>query len=256
MYLPSRIFIGPLPLFSVLIAVSILVTSLTLSHYHAPERVQDLLWYGVMGAVLGEKGMYIITAFRYYLAHPAHLIFTPQSSLGMWGSCAGAAIAIVFITIRFRSMWKITDWDYLALALGPGLTLLSLGVNWLGIPSRLPFVTIFYRHLDRFATFLLWGLLMGLTSLLTSIAYHTHHYRPGQLAGMFSLLTAINLIIAQLTAVRYQFQFSALDWLSMTLALTGYLLMGPEPLTPDVGEVRYNKLRIVQTEKGEKECTL
>ncbi|MCL4319446.1 MAG: hypothetical protein M1596_06120 [Firmicutes bacterium] len=227
MYLPSFVFVGPLPLFVVLMIVALLLTSFVLSRYHAPEHVRDLLWYGVLGAVLGEKGIYIITAFHYYLLHPAHLIFTPQSTLGTWGLGLGAGLAVILVFLTSHSLWKRTDWDALALALGPGLTVLSLGLNWLGFSSNLPLFSVAYHHLDRFATFFLFSLCMGMISLVLFISHHTHRYAPGQLAGIFSFFTAISLVLAQFTAVRAQFQLSAVDWMAMALALTGYLLMGP-----------------------------
>lgn len=229
MYLPAMIFVGPLPLFSVLMILGILVTSFVLSRYRAPERVQDLLWAVIVGAVLGEKGLYIVTGFHYYLAHPTHLLFTPQSSLGTWGLGIGAGTGAIIVLIHARSQWRRTDWDYVSLALSPGLALSSLGFNWLGMASRIPVFSISYHHLNRFATFFLFFLLMSAISLLLFLFYRSHRYAPGQLAGIFALLTAIALVIAQMTAVRYQFRLQGLDWMAMVLAMTGYLLMGRTP---------------------------
>ncbi|WP_020374028.1 prolipoprotein diacylglyceryl transferase family protein [Sulfobacillus thermosulfidooxidans] len=225
MYIPAQIFIGPLPLFNVLMVLGIALASLLLSRHHAPERVQDIFWAIIVGAILGDKGIYIVTDLHYYLEDPAHLIFTPESSLGLWGLGIGAVIGAVIVITRHLSEWNRHDLDALALALAPALTLWSLGFNWIGLPSQMPLFSIHKQHLDRFATFFFFFLLMSMITVTVTLFARRFSHARGQVAGLFALLTAISLVAAQLTAPRPEFTLSALDWLSIILGLGGYRLM-------------------------------
>ncbi|WP_053957797.1 prolipoprotein diacylglyceryl transferase family protein [Sulfobacillus thermosulfidooxidans] len=227
MYLPSQIFIGPLPLFNVLMVLSIALASFLLSRYQAPDRVQDIFWAILVGAILGDKGIYIVTDLHYYLEDPAHLIFTPESSLGLWGLGIGAVIGTVIVIFRHHSEWTRHDMDVMALAASPALTLWSLGFNWIGLPSKIPLLSIHKQHLDRFATFFFFFLLMGIITVIITIFHRRFSNTHGQVAGLFLLLTAISLVAAQLTAPRPEFTLSTLDWLAIISAVAGYRFMTP-----------------------------
>ncbi len=221
-----------MPLFNELLIAAAILTWLLFWKIHAPEHVQDVFWFGLLGALLGDKAIYVITDFRYFAQDPAHLIFTPQSSLGIWGAAAGGILGLSWILWRARGQWSLEDLDAMALVIGPAVALWSLGFNWIGIPTHVPLFTISTHHIDRFATYFLWFLMMSAASFAAWRIRQTHAGAPGQIAGFFLMAVAIATVLAGLTTAARGHPFTALQWLSLVLAVSGYRLLMPRTAKP------------------------
>jgi phosphoglycerol transferase MdoB-like AlkP superfamily enzyme len=83
------------------------------------------------------------------------------------------------------------------------------------------------HHLDRFATYLLWFLMMSALSIILWRVRRSRNAAPGQLSGLFLLSVAIATVLASLTTATRGHPFSFLQWLSLALAIVGYRLLMP-----------------------------
>lgn len=226
MYIPSQVLVGPLPLFNALLIAAAALAFVLQERMKAPGRVQDLLWALILGGLLGDKGIYIATDPAYFVHNPSHLIFTPESRLGLWGAAAGAGLALFSVLVYHRKRWALSDLDAIALTVSPALALWAMGFNWIGVATRIPLLTIATRHLNHFATYFLWAILMAVGSGAIWTLHRSHALKPGQIAGVFLMTTAITTVLASLTAASRGNPFTSLQWFAVVLAVAGYRLMG------------------------------
>lgn len=155
--------------------------------------VEDLLFYGVLGVILGGRLGYILFYKPdYYLSHPLDVLAVWQGGMSFHGGMLGVAIAVIWFA-RQRGRPLLEVGDFVAPCVPTGLAAGRIGnfINgelWgrLADPS-LPWGMVFPgggplpRHPSQIYQFLLEGLL--LFALLW--VYARRARAPGQVAAAF-----------------------------------------------------------------------
>lgn len=75
------------------------------------KDLDDLLFYGVLGVVIGGRlGQVLFYEPGYYLAHPADIIAVWKGGMSFHGGFLGVLVAVwLFAYRRGKSFWQITD---------------------------------------------------------------------------------------------------------------------------------------------------
>lgn len=75
------------------------------------QMLDDLLFYGVLGVILGGRIGYIIFYKPgYYLANPLEILYVWQGGMSFHGGFLGVLVAMVLIARKYQMPWlKITD---------------------------------------------------------------------------------------------------------------------------------------------------
>jgi phosphatidylglycerol---prolipoprotein diacylglyceryl transferase len=76
-----------------------------------PRDVEDLLFFGVMGVILGGRlGYALFYKFDYYLAHPLEILAVWKGGMAFHGGLLGVIVAMaVFARLRGRRFFEVTD---------------------------------------------------------------------------------------------------------------------------------------------------
>jgi phosphatidylglycerol:prolipoprotein diacylglycerol transferase len=76
-----------------------------------PSDVDDLLFYGALGVVLGGRlGYVIFYKLSYYLAHPVEIAYIWQGGMSFHGGFVGVLVALWFFGRKTkRGFWQIAD---------------------------------------------------------------------------------------------------------------------------------------------------
>lgn len=75
------------------------------------QMLDDLLFYGVLGVILGGRIGYIIFYKPgYYLANPLEILYVWQGGMSFHGGFLGVLVAMILIARKYKMPWlKITD---------------------------------------------------------------------------------------------------------------------------------------------------
>lgn len=137
-----------------------------------PEHVDDLLFYGVIGVLLGGRlGYVVFYQPLYFLQHPLEVLAVWQGGMSFHGGMLGVLVAMAVFAHRHRSsFWTITDWIAPAVPLGLASGRLGNFINgelWGRVASPdLPWAMVFAqagtqpRHPSQLYQFALEGLLL------------------------------------------------------------------------------------------------
>jgi phosphatidylglycerol:prolipoprotein diacylglycerol transferase len=200
--------------------------------------LDDLLFYGVLGVILGGRlGEILFYNPGYYFAHPLKMLAVWEGGMSFHGGFLGVLIAMA-IFARSRNIGWLALMDFIAPLVPPGLACGRLGnfINgelW-GRPTDLPWGMVFPqadalpRHPSQLYEFALEGLALfallwifsskprpvGAVSGLFLIGYGSFRF-IGEFArnpddGIFGLMT---------------FGVSMGQWLSLPMVLAGIALM-------------------------------
>lgn len=76
-----------------------------------PEHIEDMLFYGVLGVILGGRlGEVLFYHPAYYLAHPLEVFAIWKGGMSFHGGLLGVVVAMaLFARLRQRSFWQVTD---------------------------------------------------------------------------------------------------------------------------------------------------
>ena len=76
-----------------------------------PREVEDLLFYGIVGVILGGRlGYVLFYKPAYYLAHPAEIVAVWKGGMAFHGGLLGVIVALaVFAWVRKRRFLEVTD---------------------------------------------------------------------------------------------------------------------------------------------------
>jgi phosphatidylglycerol:prolipoprotein diacylglycerol transferase len=200
--------------------------------------LDDLLFYGVLGVVLGGRlGEVLFYQPGYYFAHPAEIIAVWKGGMSFHGGFLGVLVAMALFARRYNLRW-IELLDFVAplvpLGLGAGRIGNFINAELWGRPTDLPWGMVFPnvdtlpRHPSQLYEFALEGLALfvilwlysakprpvGAVSGLFLIGYGSFRFL-GEFArnpddGIFGLMT---------------FNISMGQWLSLPMVLTGIGLM-------------------------------
>jgi phosphatidylglycerol---prolipoprotein diacylglyceryl transferase len=167
------------------------------------ERVEDLLFWVILGVILGGRFGYVLFYQpAYYLQNPFQILRIWEGGMSFHGGAIGVIVALLAFTNR-HGLNKISTGDMVALGLAPGLLLGRLAnfINaelW-GRPTDLPWGVAFptvaaqdcpdvlgicARHPSQLYEALLEGLILG--ALLLYMAWRRGALKsPGLIGGTF-----------------------------------------------------------------------
>ena len=201
------------------------------------QLIDDLLFYGVQGVVLGGRlGYVLFYKSGYYLAHPAELFAVWQGGMSFHGGFLGVLIA-VWLVARKHKLHFLTVTDFIAPMIPCGLAAGRLGnfINgelW-GRVTDVPWGMVFRgagplpRHPSQLYEFGLEGLLL----LALLWAYSVRPRPVGAVSAMFLMGYGMLRFIAELYRQPddflglLAFGLSMGQWLSLPMVLAGGLLL-------------------------------
>ncbi len=155
------------------------------------KQLDDMLFYGVLGVVLGGRlGYVLFYKFDYYLAHPIEIFYVWQGGMSFHGGFLGVIIAVWLFARRVGKPWlAVTDFIAPLVPLGLGAGRIGNFINgelW-GRPTDLPWGMIFPqvdnvpRHPSQLYEFGLEGL-----ALFALLWIYSSRPRPvGAVSGLF-----------------------------------------------------------------------
>ena len=167
-------------------------------HVHWPrERVGDLLFYVVLGVILGGRvGYTLFYNFDGFVQDPTVLFRIWEGGMSFHGGLLGVLVAMTVFAWRQHLTWFDVG-DFTAVLVPFGLFTGRIGnfINgelW-GKPTILPWGMVFQRAGPdvRHPTMLYEALLEGLAMLTILWIYGRKPHRPGSISGMFLLLYAL-----------------------------------------------------------------
>ena len=156
-----------------------------------PRDVDDLLFYGVFGVILGGRlGYVLFYKPLHYLQHPLEILAVWQGGMSFHGGFLGVLAALlVFAMIRDKRFLEVTDFVAPLIPLGLAAGRLGNFINaelW-GRPADIPWAMVFPnvdnvpRHPSQLYQFALEGVLLFLILWL-----FTRRVRPvGAASGLF-----------------------------------------------------------------------
>jgi len=203
----------------------------------SPKMLDDILFYGVLGVILGGRLGYILFyKASYYFAHPLEILAVWQGGMSFHGGFLGVIIAMIFFAYKYKLSWLFVT-DFIAPLVPPGLAFGRIGnfINgelW-GRPSDMPWAMIFPRvdnlprHPSQLYEFALEGLL--LFALLWLYARKPHP--TGMISGLFLIGYGSFRFLVEFTREPDNFLgllslgMSMGQWLSLPMIIGGVLLM-------------------------------
>lgn len=206
--------------------------------------VEDILFYGVLGVVLGGRlGYCLFYMPTHYLAHPLDILKVWEGGMSFHGGFLGVLAALAMFAKK-RQFKFFTVSDFIAPLVPFGLAFGRLGnfINgelW-GRPTDLPWAMIFpqagdqlARHPSQLYQFAGEGLLLGIGLWL----YAKYPRRIGQVSGAFLLGYGIFRFLAEFAREPDRFLgtlsmgLSMGQWLSIPMILLGIYLLNRQTKT-------------------------
>ena len=207
----------------------------------APAEVEDLLFFGVLGVILGGRlGYVLFYKPLHFLANPLEVFAVWQGGMAFHGGLIGVIAALfVYARRRGRPFWDVADLVAPCVPVGLAAGRLGNFINgelWgRAADPSLPWAMVFpqsglaiARHPSQLYQFALEGLLLFALLWL----YSRGPRRPGQVAGAFLLGYGIFRFIAE--AFRepdahlglLSLGLSMGQWLCLPMVLLGALILG------------------------------
>lgn len=200
--------------------------------------LDDLLFYGVLGVVLGGRlGEVLFYNPGYYFAHPEKILAVWEGGMSFHGGFLGVLVAMALFTYQ-RGLHWLTLMDFIAPLVPPGLAFGRLGnfINgelW-GRPTDVPWAMVFPqidnvpRHPSQLYEFALEGVALFVILWLYSLKP-----RPvGAVSGLFLIGYGCFRFLGEFTRnpddgiFGYMtFGVSMGQWLSLPMVLAGIAMM-------------------------------
>lgn len=201
------------------------------------KLLDDLLFYGVIGVILGGRlGYVLFYKAAYYAAHPLEIFAVWQGGMSFHGGFLGVLVAMAWLARQQKLRWlEITD--FIAPLVPPGLAFGRLGnfVNgelW-GRPTDVAWGMIFPnvdalpRHPSQLYQFALEGIL-----LFAILWLYARKQRPvGAVSGIFLIGYGSFRFIAEFTREPdsflglLSFGMSMGQWLSLPMIIIGIAML-------------------------------
>jgi len=201
------------------------------------KLLDDLLFYGVLGVILGGRlGYVLFYKASYYLAHPLEILAVWQGGMSFHGGFLGVLVAMAWFAYRHDLRWlQLTD--FIAPLVPPGLAFGRLGnfINgelW-GRPAEVPWAMIFPRadnlprHPSQLYEFVLEGVL-----LFALLWWYARRPRPvGAVSGLFLIGYGGFRFLAEFTREPDDFLgllslgMSMGQWLSLPMVIAGIAML-------------------------------
>jgi phosphatidylglycerol:prolipoprotein diacylglycerol transferase len=202
-----------------------------------PADVDDMLFYGVFGVILGGRlGYVLFYKPEYYLAHPLEVFEVWHGGMSFHGGFLGVLIALWFFSRkRHKALLDITDFVAPLCPLGLAAGRLGNFINGelVGRPTDLPWAMVFPqvdnvpRHPSQLYEF-------GLEGVLLFIILWTYASRPrpmGAVSGLFLIGYGTFRFLVEFTRAPDSFLgllaggLSMGQWLSLPMIAIGIALM-------------------------------
>ncbi len=202
-----------------------------------PRDVDDLLFYGVLGVILGGRlGYVLFYKPAYYLANPLEILAVWQGGMAFHGGFLGVLVAVWFYARRTRrNFLDVTDFvaPLIPLGLAAGRLGNFINAELVGRVTDVPWAMIFPsvdnlpRHPSQLYQFALEGLL-----LFAILWWYGSRARPrGTISGLFLLGYGILRFAAEFFRQPDEFLgllslgLSMGQWLSLPMILGGAALL-------------------------------
>jgi phosphatidylglycerol:prolipoprotein diacylglycerol transferase len=202
-----------------------------------PRDVDDMLFYGVIGVILGGRlGYVIFYKPMYYLAHPLEILQLWHGGMSFHGGFLGVLLAMGLFAARRHKRWlDVTDFIAPLVPLGLAAGRLGNFINgelW-GRPTDVPWAMVFPqvdavpRHPSQLYQFALEGVLLFVVLWL-----YTKRPRPtGAASGLFLIGYGACRFVAEYAREPDSFLgvlalgLSMGQWLSLPMVVAGAVMM-------------------------------
>jgi phosphatidylglycerol:prolipoprotein diacylglycerol transferase len=202
-----------------------------------PRDIDDMLFYGVLGVILGGRlGYVLFYKPLYYLVHPLEIFQVWQGGMSFHGGFLGVLIALAFYARKRGRRWlDVTDFVAPLCPLGLAAGRLGNFINGelVGRPTSGPWAMVFPqvdnlpRHPSQLYEFTLEGVL-----LFVILWWYASRHRPmGAVSGLFLLGYGTMRFIAEFAREPDNFLgylaggLTMGQWLSLPMIVAGLLMM-------------------------------
>ncbi len=202
-----------------------------------PRDIDDMLFYGVLGVILGGRlGYVLFYKPLYYLVHPLEIFQVWQGGMSFHGGFLGVLIALAFYARKRGRRWlDVTDFVAPLCPLGLAAGRLGNFINGelVGRATTGPWAMVFPqvdnlpRHPSQLYEFTLEGVL-----LFVILWWYASRHRPmGAVSGLFLLGYGSMRFIAEFAREPDNFLgylaggLTMGQWLSLPMIVAGFLMM-------------------------------
>src|SRR4029077_4416226 len=202
-----------------------------------PRDVDDMLFYGVFGVILGGRlGYVLFYKPMYYLAHPLEIVQVWAGGMSFHGGFLGVLVALWFFARSRNKRWlDVTDFVAPLVPLGLAAGRLGNFINGelVGRATDMPWAMVFPqvdavpRHPSQLYQFGLEGLL-----LFALLWWYAGRQRPmGAVSGLFLIGYGAFRFVAEYTREPDNFLgflaggLTMGQWLSLPMFVVGILMM-------------------------------
>ncbi|MDP2879947.1 MAG: prolipoprotein diacylglyceryl transferase [Sulfuricella sp.] len=201
------------------------------------KELDDLLFYGVLGVVLGGRlGYVLFYQPAHFLAHPLEIFSVWQGGMAFHGGFLGVLVAMGLFARKTGKNWlAVTDFIAPLVPLGLGAGRIGNFINgelW-GRPSDVPWAVVFpqidgvARHASQLYQFALEGL-----ALFALLWLFSRKPRPtGAVSGLFLIGYGAFRFLAEFTREPDNFlgllalNLSMGQWLSLPMIVAGVIML-------------------------------
>jgi phosphatidylglycerol:prolipoprotein diacylglycerol transferase len=202
-----------------------------------PRDIDDMLFYGVLGVILGGRlGYVLFYKPLYYLVHPLEIFQVWQGGMSFHGGFLGVLIGLAFYARKRGRRWlDVTDFVAPLCPLGLAAGRLGNFINGelVGRVTSGPWAMVFPQvdNLPRHPSQLYELALEGVLLFVILWWYASRHRPMGAVSGLFLLGYGTMRFIAEFAREPDNFLgylaggFTMGQWLSLPMIVAGFLMM-------------------------------